>query len=176
LQWYVVRVHSGREEAVKEALERRVRLEGLQEVISRLLIPVERVAEVRKGRRVERTRKLFSGYVLCEMIIDDRVLSLFREISGVSDFIRSGSTPVPLSPAEAERLLAGQSGGKVNVILPDFNPGDRVRVLHGTFAQMEGEVTEVLADSCQVRVRLTILGRPVLFDLEASGVLQLANE
>src|SRR5262249_19404647 len=84
LQWYVVKVHSGREEAVKGVLERRVRLEALEEVVGRILIPVERVAEIRNGRRAERTRKLFSGYLLCELVLDDRVLAMFREIPGVS--------------------------------------------------------------------------------------------
>jgi transcriptional antiterminator NusG len=175
LQWYVVKVHSGREEAVKEVLERRARLEALQEAVGRILIPVERVAEIRNGRRAERTRKLFSGYLLCELMLDDRVLALFREIPGVSDFARSGSTPVPLSPAEAERFVAGQAEGKVNVILPDFDPGDRIRILSGTFAQMEGEVTQVLADTGQIRVRLEILGRPVFLDMEASEILQLGG-
>jgi transcriptional antiterminator NusG len=175
LQWYVVKVHSGREEAVKDVLERRARLEALEEVVGRILIPVETVAEIRNGRRTERTRKLFSGYLLCEIVLDDRVLALFREIPGVADFIRSGSTPVPLSPPEAARLVAGQSEGKVNVILPDFDPGDRVRILRGTFAQMEGEVVEVLADTGQVRVRVGILGQPVFLDMEASELLQLAG-
>lgn len=131
LQWYVVKVHSGREEAVKETLQRRVRLEALEEVVGRLLIPVERIAEIRNGRRAERTRKLFSGYLLCEIVLDDRVRALFRETPGVSDFVPSGSTPVPLCPTEAARLVAGQSEEKVNVILPDFDAGDRVRVLRG---------------------------------------------
>jgi transcriptional antiterminator NusG len=169
-QWYAVKVHSGREEAVKDVLERRARLEALEEAVGRILIPVERVAEIRKGRRVERTRKLFSGYLLCELVLDDRVVALLREIAGVS-----GPTPLPLSPAEAERFVAGQLEGKVNVILPDFDPGDRIRVLHGTFAQMEGEVAEVLTDTGQVRVRLAILGRPVFLDMEASELLQLAG-
>ncbi len=175
LQWYVVKVHSGREEAVKEALERRARLEALEQEVGRVLIPVERVAEIRNGRRAERTRKLFPGYVLCELVLDDRVLSLFREIPGVSDFVRGGATPLPLSPVEAERFVAGQAEGEVNVILPDFDPGDRIRVLRGAFAQMEGEVAEVLAGTGQVRVRVEILGRPVLLDVEASDILPLTG-
>jgi transcriptional antiterminator NusG len=175
LQWYVVKVHSGREEAVKDVLERRVRLEALEDVVGRILIPVEKVAEIRNGRRAERTRKLFSGYLLCEIVLDDRVLTLFRETPGVSDFVRSGANPVPLSPAEAARLVAGQSEGIVNVVLPDFGPGDRVRILRGTFAQMEGEVAEVRADTGQIRVRLAILGQPVSLDMEASELLQLAG-
>jgi transcriptional antiterminator NusG len=173
LQWYIIKVHSGREKAVKEAFQRRVLLEGLQEVVGRVLIPVEKVAEFRNGRRTERTRKLFSGYLLCEIALDDRVLALLREVPGVNDFLRSGATPVPLSPSEAQRFVAERSEGKINVIRPDFDSGDRVRLLRGAFAQMEGEVTEVLADTGQVRVRVTILGRPVLLNAEAPQVLRL---
>ena len=173
LQWYVVKVHSGREETVKDVLERRVRIEALEEVVGRILIPVEKLVEIRNGRRAERSRKLFSGYLLCEIVLDDRVLALFREIPGGCDFVRSGCTPVPLSPGEAARFLASQSEGKVNVILPDFDPGDRVRILRGTFAQMEGEVADVLSDTGQVRVCLTILERPVFLDMEVSDLLQL---
>jgi transcriptional antiterminator NusG len=175
VQWYVVKVHSGREEAIKDVLERRVRLEALEEVIGRILIPVDKVAEIRNGRKAEHTRKLFSGYLLCEIVLDDRVLALFREIPGVTDFVRSVSTPVSLSPTEAARIVAGQSEGKVNVILPDLDPGDRVRILRGTFTQMAGEVAEVLADTGQIRVCLEILGRPVFLDMEATDLLQLAR-
>ena len=174
-RWYAVKVHSNHEEALRERLERCVRLESLGDLVGRILIPVEKVAEIHRGRRAERTRKLFPGYLLCEIVPDDRVWALFRATPGVTDFVRSGSTPVPLSPTEAERFVAGPSEGQVKVILPELDPGDRVRVLRGTFAQMEGEVAAVLADTGQVRVRLAILGRPVLLDLEASEVLQVTG-
>lgn len=173
LQWYVVKVRSGREKAVKEGLERRVRLEALEESVGRILIPVENVVDIRHGRRAERSRKLYSGYLLCELVLDDRVQALFREIHGVSDFVRSGGMPVPLSPNEATRLLASQLEGKENLILPDYYPGDRVRILRGAFAQMEAEVVEVLADTGQVRVHVTILGRQVFLDLEVCDILEL---
>src|SRR5262245_52086168 len=96
-RWYAVKVHSGREETVRDAIERRVRIEALEPFVGRVLVPVEKVIELRRGRRVERTRKLFSGYVLCEIALDDAVLAVFREIPGVSDFVRSGGAPVPLS-------------------------------------------------------------------------------
>jgi transcriptional antiterminator NusG len=175
LRWYVLKVQNGREEAVKEALERRVRIEGLDDVVGRVIVPAEKVVEVRMGRRIERTRKLFPGYLLCEVVLEDRVLALFRETPGVSDFVRSGSAPVPLSPIEMEGLLARQSEEKVNVVHPEFDIADRVRILRGTFAQMEGEVTEVLPATGQVRVRLTILERPVFLVVEASEILQLSG-
>jgi len=174
LQWYAVRVQSGREDAVKRALERRAHSEGLGEAFGRVLIPVEKVAAVRDGRRVERTRKLYSGYLLCEVALDDAALALIRGTPGVIDFVPGGRpAPVPLSPAEAERLVAGQSVGKVSVLPPNLDPGDRVRILRGAFAEAEGEVAELLPGAGRVRVRLTILGRPALLEVEAAEVLRL---
>jgi transcriptional antiterminator NusG len=174
-RWYAIKVHSGHEEVVKERLERCVRLESLGDLVGRFFIPVERVAEVRHGRRAEWTRKLFPGYLLCEVVLDERVLALFRATPGVTDFVGTGSAPVPLSPSEAEQFVAGLSEGLVKVILPNLDRGDRVRVLRGTFAQMEGEVADILASTGQVRVRLAILGRPVLLDIESADVLHLAG-
>jgi len=173
LRWYVIQVQGGREEAVQSALERRLRVEGLEETVGRIVIPVERVVELTRGRRVERTRKLFPGYLLCELVLDDRSVALIRETPGVTDFVRSGCNPMPLHSTEVERLLPGQSDPTVKVILPRFEPGDRVRILCGTFAQMEGEVAEVATDAGQVRVRLTILGRPVFVVVATSEVLRL---
>jgi transcriptional antiterminator NusG len=173
LRWYVVKVQSGREEAAQQALQRRAQADGLEGALGRIVIPVEKVAELRHGRRVERTRKLFPGYLLCEVALDDQMRALFGETAGVGEFVGGSSTPVPLSPAEVERLVGRPVEEQAKVILPDFSPGDQVRVLRGTFAQMEGEVAEVLPATGQVRVRLTILGRPVLLDVEAFEVLQL---
>jgi len=175
LQWYVVKVQSGREGTVQEAIQRRARAEGLEDAVGRILIPVEKVLELRSGRRIERTRKLFPGYLMCELKLDDRVLTLFHEIPGVGDFVGSGAAPVPLSPAEVERLVGAQAEDRVTLFPPAFNLSGRLRILRGAFAQMEGEVVEVLANTGQVRVRLEILGRPVTLDLEASEVLQLAG-
>jgi transcriptional antiterminator NusG len=174
-RWYAIKVHSGHEEVVKERLERRVRLEYLGDLVGRFFIPVERVAEIRCGRRAERTRKLFPGYLFCEVVPDERVLALVRATPGVTDFVGTGSVPVPLSPREAEQFVAGLSEGQVKVILPNLECGDRVRILRGTFAQTEGEVADILASTRQVRVRLAILGRPVLLDMEPADLLQLAG-
>jgi transcriptional antiterminator NusG len=175
LQWYVIQVQSGREEAVRQALERRLPAEGLDGAVGRIIVPVETVVESRRGRRVERTRKLFPGYVVCEVALDDRVLALFRETPGVNDFVRSGAVPIPLTATEVERLLAGQSDPTVKVVQPDFEHGDRVRILRGTFAQLEGDVADTLPDAGQVRVRLTILDRPVFVVVATSDLLPLAG-
>jgi transcription termination/antitermination protein NusG len=169
-RWYVVKVQSGREESIKEAIERRVKIERLEEYFGQIIIPVERVVEMRNGKRVQRERKLYPGYLMVEVEYNDRILYLFRETSGVGDFV-GGSlqhAPPPMSDREVERML-GRQGEQVPGIAhpkPKYDRGDRVKVKDGTFAGMEGEVKDLLEAKGLVRVELTIFGRPVPVELE----------
>ncbi len=174
--WYVVKVQSGREESIKEAIERRVKIEGLEEYYGQIVIPVERVTEMRNGKRVQKERKLYPGYLMVEVEYNDRILYLFRETSGVGDFV-GGSVhrpPPPMSDREIERMLHGQQKGgeakteegKVVYTKPRFGPGDRVKVTDGTFAGMEGDVKELHEQKGSVSVELTIFGRPVQVEFE----------
>jgi transcriptional antiterminator NusG len=168
--WYVVKVQSGREESIKDAIERRVKIENLEEYFGQVIIPVERVAEMRNGKRVVRERKLYPGYLMVEVEFNDRILYLFRETSGVGDFVGGGLNrpPLPMSAREVERMLGGPRGDKETPIpvKPKFDRGDRVKVREGTFSGMEGEVKELLEAKNLVRVELTIFGRPVPVELE----------
>jgi transcription termination/antitermination protein NusG len=169
--WYVVKVQSGREESIREAIERRVKIEGLEEYFSKIIIPVEKTAEMRNGKRVVKERKLYPGYLMVEVEYNDRILYLFRETSGVGDFV-GGSlqhAPSPMTDREVERML-GRQGDKEDVKIvhhkPKYDRSDRVKVKEGTFAGMEGEVKELIEAKGQVRVELTIFGRPVPVELE----------
>ncbi|HEY7307749.1 MAG TPA: transcription termination/antitermination protein NusG [Gemmataceae bacterium] len=174
--WYVVKVQSGREESIKDAIERRVKIEGLEEFYGQIVVPVERVTEMRNGKRVQKERKLYPGYLMVEVEYNDRILYLFRETSGVGDFV-GGSVhraPPPMSDREIERMLHGQQKGaeakteegKVVYTKPRFGPGDRVKVTDGTFAGMEGDVKELHEAKGSVSVELTIFGRPVQVEFE----------
>jgi transcriptional antiterminator NusG len=169
-QWYVVKVQSGREESIKDAIERRVKIEGLQDFFGQIIIPMEKVTEMRGGKRVIRERKLYPGYIMAEVEYNDKILYLFRETSGVGDFV-GGSlhhAPQPMPGHEVERML-GRQGEHVPGVAhtkPKFDRGDRVKVKDGTFAGMEGEVKELLEAKGLVRVELTIFGRPVPVELE----------
>jgi transcriptional antiterminator NusG len=166
--WYVVKVQSGREESIKEAIERRVKIEGLEEYFSQIVIPVERVTEVRKNKRVVKEKKLYPGYLMVEVEYNDRILYLFRETSGVGDFVGGGLNhpPQPMKPREVERMLGPIAEGREMVAKPRIDKGDRVRVRDGIFAGMEGEVKELNQEKGTVKVELTIFGRPTSVELE----------
>jgi transcriptional antiterminator NusG len=177
-QWYIVKVQSGREETIKGAIERRVKIEGLEEFFDQIIVPVEKVTEISKGKRVVRSKKMFPGYIIAHVEFNDRILYLFRETSGVGDFVGAGPNraPAPMPQHEIDKILlknlpAEQAREQVKVKF-DFEKGDKIRVTDGTFAGMEGEVKEIIEpkdskETPRVRVELTIFGRPVPVEVEA---------
>jgi len=188
--WYVVKVQSGREDTIKDAIERRVRKEGLEEFFGQIVIPVEKVTEVKvdkNGKRVPKTkeRKLYPGYLMVEVAYNDRIVYLFRETSGVGDFVGAHpgdlmKPPTPMSEREVQRMLGptmkpGDVRGGAPPIAPPpkwLQPGDRVRVVDGTFNGMDGSVKQILEAVSKVQVELSIFGRPVAVDFEYYQVEQ----
>lgn len=170
MHWYVVKVQSGREESIKEAIERRVKIEGIEAFFSQIIIPVENVVEMRRGKRVNRKRKLYPGYLMVQVEFNDRVLYLFRETSGVGDFVGGGVNrpPPPMAPNEVAKMqsMAGKPVDQKEIPTSQFERGDHVKVKEGPFAGMEGEVKDLLEAKGQVRVGLMILGREVGVELE----------
>jgi transcriptional antiterminator NusG len=170
MKWYVVKVQSGREESIKDAILRRVKIEGVEEFFGQIYIPVERVTEMVKNKRVTKERKLYPGYLMVEVEYNDRILYLFRETSGVGDFVGGtiNKPPPPMSEREVDKMK-GAVKPESDVPRPGkapFEMGDRVRVRDGAFAGMEGEIKDVLEAKGQVRIELTLWGRPVTHELE----------
>jgi transcriptional antiterminator NusG len=168
--WYVVKVQSGREESIKEAIERRVKIEGLEEYFGQIVIPVEKVTELRSGKRYVKERKLYPGYLMVQVEYNENILYLFRETSGVGDFVGGSlnKPPQPMKPHEVEKMLAlgGEGPKQDEKIKLRFDRGDRVKIRDGAFTGMEGEVKELLEAKAHVRVEVTIFGRPVSVELE----------
>src|SRR5262245_50486127 len=108
--WYIVKVQSGREESIKEAVERRVKIEGLDDCFGQIIIPVEKEMVNVRGKRVIRTRKMYPGYIFAKVDFNDRILYLFRETSGVGDFVGAGPNraPLPMPEHEVEKMLISQ--------------------------------------------------------------------
>ena len=188
-KWYVVKVQSGREDSIKGNLERRIKLENLEPFVGRIVVPVEKITEVRDGKRRIKKVKKFPGYLFCEVEFNEHVLYLFRETSGVGDFVGGTGTgpnklPQPMTDREVQRMLADQdevagteaAGKKADEemaakgrIKLDYDVGDTVKVREGMFANMEGPVKDIADRDSQtpkVKVVLTIWGRPVEVDLD----------
>ncbi|HZZ79680.1 MAG TPA: transcription termination/antitermination protein NusG [Gemmataceae bacterium] len=173
LQWYVVKVQSNREESIKESIERRVKIEGLQDSFGQIVIPTEKVSEMRKGKRIVKERKLLHGYLLVQVEFNEHMLYLFRETSGVGDFVGAGlnKKPIPMSENEIKKWIGKEEGEKIDggkeaKEKSPFSEGDKVKVKDGMFSGMEGEVKAVLEAKGAVTVQLTIFGRPVPVELE----------
>jgi len=173
-QWYVLRVASNREEQVRDALERKVKIEGLEGRIGRILVPTERRPSPR-GRTGKKfvERKMYPGYVFIEMdlpengSIGEEAWFLIRETTGVGDFIGSAGKPTPMKPSDVDKMLLqvekAQQGAPVSV---EFETGETVKIKEGAFENFEGMVDEVLPDKGLIRVVVTIFGRPTPVELE----------
>jgi len=174
--WFVLKVASNREDQVRDALERKVKIENLADLIGRILVPTERIKRVKGGLQKVAERKLYPGYVFVEMetnsdgTIPERAYYLFKDTQGVGDFISSErNKPSAMQKAEVEKLLldaekseAGAAQAKV-----EFKKGDPVKIKEGAFENFDGVVDEVFPDKGQVRVIVTIFGRATPLDVEA---------
>lgn len=172
--WYVLRVASNREQQVRDALERKVKIEGLDDQIGRILVPTERCPAPRgRGSKKVVDRKMYPGYVFIEMdleedgSIDEKAWFLIKETTGVGDFIGSGGKPTEMKQADVDKMLMqvekAEVGAPVSVA---FNAGDQVKIKEGAFENFDGIVDEVLPDRGLIRVTVTIFGRATPVELE----------
>jgi len=166
-KWYVVRVQSGREEQVAEALKRRVASAGLQEAITDVIVPMEKVTEIRSGRKTVRDKKLYPGYIMIEMAINKDSWFLVRETPGSGDFLGL-KEPIPMAEHEVAKMKAAQSDDEEDrpKIKIDFLKGDSVRIKEGAFENFDGIVEEINPQKGLVSVTITIFGRATKVDLE----------
>jgi transcriptional antiterminator NusG len=172
--WYVLRVQSNKEETVRETLETKAKLEGVEDVLSQVLVPTERVSTMKGGRRRVTERKLYPGYVFVALDVDEsgevpeKVWFLIRETTGVGDFIGTEGKPTAMKPHEVDKLLGEveRSTEEAPALKVDYSQGDTVRIKHGAFEDREGTVDEVLLDKGLVRVIVDIFGRPNPVELE----------
>lgn len=166
-EWYVLRVASGREETVKEGLLKKIQLAGLAELVPTVLVPTERVSEIKGGKKRLKERKLYPGYIIVEMDLTDDVWYLIKDTSGIGDFVGSFQKPIPLPPSEVEKILNTlKSKDEAPEVKIDVEPQDRVKIKEGPFENFDGTVGEVFPAKGQVRVIVTIFGRATPVDLE----------
>jgi len=166
-KWYVLRVQTAREDQVKEGLERRIKARRLEEKITNIVVPTEKVKEIKRGTTTVRERKIYPGYVMVEMELDDETRALIHETPGVGSILGTGNTPVPIPEKEVEKmLLEAERAEEEPTTEITFSVGDRVRIREGLFQNFEGEIEEIWPDKGLVRVIVSILGRPTPVELE----------
>jgi transcriptional antiterminator NusG len=175
MRWYVLRVASNREEQVCEALTRKVRIEGLDDRVGRILVPMQREKRMKGGQVKLYDRKLYPGYVFIEMEteedgrVPEDVWFLIKDTSGVGDFIGSDGKPSEMKPHDVEKMLAVvEKSAEAPTLagLAGLKKGDPVKIKEGAFENFEGEIDEVMPDKGQVRVIVTIFGRATPIELE----------
>lgn len=168
MDWYILKVQSNRERSIADALRRKVAIEGLDEYFGEVVVPVEKITEFKSGKKKIVERKLYPGYIVVHMHINDDTWFAVRETSGIGDFTGSGGKPTPMLAHEVARIIQKDEeetddSPKLDIA---FNLGDQVKVKEGTFESFEGEVHAIDEHSGRVTVMINIFGRSTPVELE----------
>lgn len=174
MQWYVVHAYSGFEKKVAQSLQEQSVTKGMEELFDEILVPTEEVVEMRRGSKVNSERKFFPGYVLVNMEMNEDSYHLVKNTPKVTGFLGAGNKPVPISKAEADRILhqvkEGVERPKPSVT---FEIGEEVRVNDGPFQSFNGQVEDVDEDRARLKVSVSIFGRSTPVELEYGQVEKL---
>jgi transcription termination/antitermination protein NusG len=170
-RWYIVHAYSNFEKKVADAIRERAAAAGLEASFEEIVVPMEEVVEVRRGRKVATERKFFPGYVLVKMDMNDRAFLLIKNTPKVTGFLGADNKPQPISEIEAQRILNQVKEG-VDRPKPSitFEIGEQVRVADGPFASFNGHVEEVDEERARLKVAVSIFGRATPVELEYAQV------
>jgi transcriptional antiterminator NusG len=163
-KWYVVHTYSGFEEKVKLSLEEKIDKQDLKERISRILIPTERVIELKGGKKKESDKKFYPGYILVEMDLDDETWHMIRSTPRVTGFV-GGASPVAISEEEVSVIIQQIEKGPVAQVKTQFQKGESVRIIDGPFNSFLGAVEDVDIDHGRLCVMVSIFGRQTPVEL-----------
>lgn len=174
-KWYVIRAISGNEKKVKQYLESEINRLGLSDSISQVLIPTEKIYQVRKGKKVSKERNYLPGYILIEAILVGEIPHIIKSVPGVLGFLGSKGEPVPLRPAEVNRILGKvdeltEQGEEVSV---PFIVGETVTVIDGPFNSFTGVIEEINEEKKKLKVMVKIFGRKTPLEL---GFMQVEKD
>ncbi|MCH4220773.1 MAG: transcription termination/antitermination protein NusG [Eggerthellaceae bacterium] len=173
-KWYVLHTYSGYENKVKNNLETRIETMGLENNVFGIEIPTEMVTEIKDGgRRVETEKKVFPGYVLIRMELDDRSWAAVRNTPGVTGFVGSQANPEPLTRAEFNKIMKRTSHEAPRKTSTNLEVGQAVKVIAGPLADFEGSVSEVLPEAGKVKVLVSIFGRETPVELSFDQVSRI---
>ena len=171
IRWYAVQTYSGHENKVQKLIERKIEEEPVEEVdgkeIQDALVPTQDVVEIRNGKRVTVTRRLYPGYVLVKMVLNDRTMHVINNIQGVIKFVGSGKAPQPLREEEINKILGieVESEDETHEEIP-FHVNQVVEITSGPFTDFSGTVQEVYRDKGKVKVEVSLFGRPTSVELD----------
>lgn len=167
-KWYVVNTYSGHESKVKEKLDMRINSMEMQENIFRVIVPERKEFEIKDGKKKEKIKKLFPGYVLVEMIMSDESWYIVRNTPGVTGFLGSsgkGAKPVPLYDEEVERIFKEIGYTGENVVV-NYEVGDNVKITDGPFKMLAGKIIELNVDEGKATVSIDLFGQETNVELE----------
>jgi transcriptional antiterminator NusG len=168
MDWYILKVQSNRERSIAEALQRKIKIEGLDRYFDQVIVPTEKVTEFKAGKKKVVERKLYPGYIVVHMCINDDTWFAVRETSGIGDFTGSAGKPTPMLANEVARIVKKDEeevseSPKLNI---NFKIGDRVKIKEGTFESFEGEVHQIDEQNGRISVMINIFGRSTPVELE----------
>lgn len=167
-RWYVIHTQTGYEDRVKTAIENKLKLDSTtHELVSKVLVPIEKVAEIKSGKKKISERKFFPGYILIEMEMNDKSWYFIKGIPGITGFVGSGQSPIPLKQSEVDAILKQQESAKEKPIPKVvFEKGEAVRVKEGPFTNFNGTIEEINPTKGRVKVAISIFGRSTPVELE----------
>ena len=171
-RWYIVHTYSGYENKVKVNLEKRIEYTNMGDKIFRIEVPQKTVVQMKGGKKQEKEEKVFPGYVLVEMIMDEDSWYVVRHTSGVTKFVGSVKKPIPVKESEIKRILH-RTSSQVEKVELDVKPGDKVRIISGPFADFDADIIEVYPDKSKLRANVSIFGRETPVELEYQQINKL---
>lgn len=171
-RWYIVHTYSGYENKVKVNLEKRIEYMNMGDKIFRIEVPQKTVTQMKAGKKQEKEEKIFPGYVLVEMIMDEDSWYVVRHTSGVTKFVGSAKKPIPARESEIKKILH-RSSSQVEKIELDVKVGDKVRIISGPFADFDADIIEVYPDKSKLRASVSIFGRETPVELEYKQINKL---
>lgn len=164
-RWYVVHCYSGQENKVRHAIEQRIETMGMQDKIFDVVVPTEEEIEVREGKRRTIERRVFPGYILVQMIMDEDSWYVVRNTPGVTGFVGMGNEPTPLRPEEVSQIMRRMEA-EAPKIKVTFRPGQKVRIIDGPFNEFIGTVGDIDMEKAKVRVLVSFFGRETPVELD----------
>jgi len=174
MRWFIVHAYSNFERKVAESIKERAVAAGLGDEIAEVLVPMEEVVEMRRGRKIASERKFFPGYVLVKMVLNDHTYHLIKSTPKVTGFLGTENKPIPITEEEAGRILQQvQEGVERPKPSVTFEIGEQVRVADGPFASFNGLVEEVDEERARLKVAVSIFGRATPVELEYGQVEKL---